>query len=126
VKVLLVPRTKLMPIIFTLCVVGSFAIQSRSFDIGVMVVFGILGFYMREMNYPIAPMVLGIILGDILDKNLRRALILSDGNILPFFTRPISLVLFLITVFIIISRMPWFSSLMARARSAVRAKLRRP
>ena len=119
VKVLLVPRTKLMPIIFTLCVVGSFAISSRMFDVGVMVVFGILGYYMREMDYPIAPMVLGIILGDILDKNLRRALILSDGNILPFFTRPISLVLFLITLFVMVSRMAWFVSLMARLKNGL-------
>lgn len=119
VKVLVVPRTKLMPIIFTLCVVGSFAISSRTFDIGVMVVFGILGYYMREMDYPIAPMVLGIILGDILDKNLRRALILSDGNILPFFTRPISLVLFLITLFVMVSRMSWFVSLMAGLKSGI-------
>ncbi|WP_455383614.1 tripartite tricarboxylate transporter permease [Salinispira pacifica] len=125
VKVLLVPRTKLMPIIFTLCVVGSFAIQSRTFDIGVMVVFGILGYYMREMEYPIAPMVLGIILGDILDKNLRRALILSDGNILPFFTRPISLVLFLITVFVMVSRMSWFVKATAGIKESVRGLFRR-
>ena len=65
VKVLMVPRQKLMPIIFVLCVVGSFAIQSRVFDIWVMVVFGLLGFILREMEYPMAPLVLGIILGDI-------------------------------------------------------------
>lgn len=108
VKVLLVPREKLMPIVFTLCVVGAFAIQARVFDIGVMIIFGIIGYYMREMDYPVAPLVLGIILGDILDKNLRRALILSDGSILPFFTRPICAVIAAITILTIVSKMHWF------------------
>jgi putative tricarboxylic transport membrane protein len=108
VKVLMVPREKLMPIVFTLCVVGAFAIQARTFDIGVMIVFGIIGYYMREMDYPVAPLVLGIILGDILDKNLRRALILSDGSILPFFTRPICAVIAAITILTIVSKMRWF------------------
>jgi len=111
VKVLQVPRAKLMPIIFILCVVGSFAIQARLFDVGVMIVFGLLGYILREMEYPMAPLVLGIILGDILDKNLRRALILSDGNITPFFTRPISLVLFLLTMVIVLGRAKWFQAL---------------
>jgi putative tricarboxylic transport membrane protein len=106
VKVLLIPRQKLMPIVFTLCVVGSFALQARLFDVSIMIVFGILGFLLREMDYPMAPLVLGIILGDILDKNLRRALVLSDGSLVPFFTRPICFVLFLITVLVIVSRLP--------------------
>jgi putative tricarboxylic transport membrane protein len=114
VKVLQVPRQKLMPVIFILCVVGSFALQARLFDVGIMIVFGVLGYILREMDYPMAPLVLGIILGDILDKNLRRALILSDGSITPFFTRPICLALFLLTMFIVLSRAKWFKSLMAR------------
>ncbi len=121
VKVLLVPREKLMPIVFTLCIIGSFAIQSRMFDIGVTIVFGLIGFFMREMEYPMAPMVLGIILGDMLDKNLRRALILSDGAIGEFFTRPICAVLALITLFIILSRVRWFNNLMGQLKAGVRA-----
>jgi putative tricarboxylic transport membrane protein len=114
VKVLQVPRQKLMPVIFILCVVGSFALQARLFDVGIMIVFGVLGYILREMEYPMAPLVLGIILGDILDKNLRRALILSDGSIAPFFTRPISLVLFLLTMVIVLGRAKWFQALMAK------------
>jgi putative tricarboxylic transport membrane protein len=108
VKVLLIPRQKLMPVVFVLCVVGSFALQARLFDVGIMIVFGILGFILREMEYPMAPMVLGIILGDMLDKNLRRALVLSNGSLTPFFTRPICLGIFLITLFVIVSRTVWF------------------
>jgi len=91
--VLRVPPTRLMPAIFVLCTIGSFAIASRVFDIWVMLGFGVLGFVLREMKYPMAPLVLGLVLGDILDKSLRRGLVLSDGSIEPFLTRPISLVL---------------------------------
>lgn len=90
VMVLKVPREYLMPIVFTLCVIGPYALTQRPFDIGVMVVFGLVGFLLRQMNYPMAPLVLGIILGDLLDKSLRRGLTLSDGDLSPFFTRPIS------------------------------------
>ncbi|WP_421938190.1 tripartite tricarboxylate transporter permease [Pelagibius sp.] len=90
VLVLRIPREYLMPIVFVLCVIGPYALTQRIFDIWVMVAFGLIGFVLRQMNYPIAPLVLGIILGDLLDKSLRRGLTLSDGELAPFFTRPIS------------------------------------
>jgi putative tricarboxylic transport membrane protein len=96
--VLAVPRERLMPLIFVLCTIGSFAIASRLFDVYVMLGFGVLGFVLRAMGYPMAPLVLGLVLGDILDKSLRRGLVLSDGGLGPFFTRPISLVLWLTIV----------------------------
>ena len=82
-----------MPVVLVLCVIGAYAVESRHFDIIIMAIFGILGYVMQELDYPVAPMVLGIILGDILDKNLRRALVVTDGSFVPFFTRPISIVL---------------------------------
>ena len=112
VKVLQVPRTKLMPIIFTLCVVGSFAIQSRIFDVRVMVFFGILGFIMLEMEYPVAPMILGLILGNMLDTNLRRALVISEGDILQFISRPICIVLIFLIVLTLVSKTEWFRATM--------------
>ncbi len=90
IQILKVPRELLMPIVFTLCVIGPYALTQRLFDIWVMVFFGLIGFLLRQMNYPMAPLVLGIILGDLLDKSLRRGLTLSDGDLTPFFTRPIS------------------------------------
>jgi putative tricarboxylic transport membrane protein len=90
VLVLRVPREYLMPLVFTLCVIGPYALTQRPFEIVVMVFFGIAGYLLRKMNYPVAPLVLGIILGELLDKSLRRSLILSDGDLTPFFTRPIS------------------------------------
>lgn len=104
VKVLTIPRENLMPVVFVLCVIGSFAIQARLFDIGVMVVFGIIGYLMKEMDYPIAPLVLGIILGVILDKNFIRALVLSEGDITQFVESPISITIALITFYSLIGR----------------------
>lgn len=89
-RVMAVPRERLMPVVYVLCVIGSFAITQRLFDVYVMVAFGIVGFFLREMRYPMAPLVMGIILGTLLDVNLRRGLALSDGDVTPFFTRPVS------------------------------------
>ena len=106
--VLRVRREYLMPVVFVLCTIGSFAIASRIFDVWVMLGFGLIGFVLREMNYPMAPLVLGIVLGDILDKNFRRAMVLSDGSIEPLFTRPISAVLAAITIGVVIMARPRF------------------
>ncbi|RUT30051.1 transporter [Arsenicitalea aurantiaca] len=108
--VLMVPRERLMPIVYVLCVVGSFAITQRMFDVYVMVAFGLIGFLLREMKYPMAPLVLGIILGDLLDLNLRRGLLLTNGDPSPFFTRPISAVICLTIVFTILMSIPAVSS----------------
>ncbi|WP_380058803.1 tripartite tricarboxylate transporter permease (plasmid) [Falsihalocynthiibacter sp. SS001] len=111
-----IPRERLLPIIFVLCVVGSFAIASRPFDIWTMLAFGVLGFVLRQMKFPMAPLVLGLVLGEILDKNFRRGLILSEGSIEPFFTRPVSAVLAfatLLSIFMLV--LPWLK----RARREV-------
>ena len=121
VKVLQVPRTKLMPIIFTLCVVGSFAIQSRIFDVRVMVFFGILGFLMTEMEYPVAPMILGLILGNMLDTNFRRALVIAEGEILPFISRPICIVLILFIVLTLVSKTRWFQAALGSIKQKLKA-----
>jgi putative tricarboxylic transport membrane protein len=100
--VLSISRERLMPIIFTLCTIGSFAIASRLFDVWVMLGFGIVGFLLRIMGYPMAPLVLGIVLGDLLDKSFRRGMVLSDGSLVPFLTRPISAALWIMTAITIL------------------------
>jgi putative tricarboxylic transport membrane protein len=106
IKVLLVPRERLMPIVFVLCVVGAFAITSRVFDIYVMLVFGLIGFVMRELKFNMAPLILGLVLGDLLEKNLTRGLVLSDGSLLPFFTRPVCAVLSALTILSVLWSIP--------------------
>jgi putative tricarboxylic transport membrane protein len=97
-KIIQVPRSIIMPIIFVLCTVGSFSIASRLFDVYIMLAVGVAGFVLRKLGYPMAPFVLGLVLGDIVDKSLRRGLVLSDGSLAPFFTRPISAAIFAIVL----------------------------
>lgn len=114
VQVLRVPTTIIVPIILVLCTVGSFALASRLFDIWVMVGFGVAGFVLRRYGYPMAPLVLGIVLGDLLEKNFRRGLVLSDGDLSPFFTRPISAVLCTVILLIVVARIPAIRRLVSR------------
>jgi len=104
--VLQFPKTLIMPVIFVLCVVGSYAIAQRMFDVYVMLAFGVIGFALRQMNFPMAPLVLGIVLGDLLEKSLRRGLVLSDGDLLPFFTRPIAFVMFVLVASVVLLNVP--------------------
>jgi putative tricarboxylic transport membrane protein len=119
IKVLQVPQVVMVPIILVLCAVGSFAIAGRLFDIWVMLGFGILGFILRQLNYPMAPLVLGIVLGDLLEKSLRRGLVLSDGSLEPFLTRPISLVMWLSIMLIIAMRFDFIRALPGKLRAAL-------
>ncbi|TBW38253.1 transporter [Siculibacillus lacustris] len=125
--VLRVKRTILMPIIFVLCTIGAFATASRLFDVYAMLVIGIVAFFLRGKGYQMAPFVLGLVLGGILDKNLRRGLVLSDGAIEPFFTRPISMVLAAATIFTLLLYVPAFKAgLRALGRPVRRLLSRRP
>ena len=103
-KILQVKNSLLMPIIFMFCVVGTYAINGRLFDIGVMIVFGVIGFIMRKHGYPVAPLVLALILGPMVDENLRRGLILTNGSFLPFVQGPISIILVIAIFFTLFGR----------------------
>jgi len=95
-KVLTIRRERLMPVVFVLCVIGSYAIQQRMFDVWVMVIFGVLGFVLRQMKYPMAPLVLGIVLGDIFDNSFRRSWVINGGDFSFYFTRPICVALMIL------------------------------
>jgi putative tricarboxylic transport membrane protein len=121
--VLRVSHIRLMPIVFVLCTVGAFAITSRLFDVWVMLAFGVLGFALRLLGFPMAPLVLGVVLGPILDVNLRRGLVLSDGSLLPFFTRPISLALWIVIAITFLLGSAWFTQLLKRLTRRVLGRL---
>jgi putative tricarboxylic transport membrane protein len=118
-QVLKVRRSILMPIVYLLCLVGAFATASRLFDVYVMMAIGVGAFFMRRRGYEMAPLVLGLVLGPLLDKSLRRGLVLSDGSIAPFFTRPIALAFALVTIFTILLYVPPFKRAVNRGRGAV-------
>jgi putative tricarboxylic transport membrane protein len=114
IKVLMVPKPIILPIIFVLCVVGSYAISQRLFDVWVMMGFGVLGYVLRRLKYPVAPLVLGMVLGDLMEKGFRRGLVLSDGELLPFFTRPISAVIWITIVLVVLLKIPAVGRVLGR------------
>ena len=94
-----VSNTYLTPIVFVFCVVGTYALNNNILDIFMMMIFGAVAFLLIKCDFPMPPIILGLILGNLAEKNLQRALVISDGSISIFFTRPISLVLIIISVF---------------------------
>lgn len=86
-----IPNKYLMPLIFLFCIIGTFALRNSIIDIWVMLIFGILGFFMIRNNFPVVPMLLALILGEIFEQQLRMSLIISLGDPLIFFKKPISL-----------------------------------
>jgi putative tricarboxylic transport membrane protein len=92
-NVLHVPRNVLMPIILLFCVVGAFAINNSVFDVGVMLAFGLLAYFMEANAFPIAPTILGIVLGGMLEQNFVTSMIKAGGHPAAFFDRPIAAVL---------------------------------
>jgi len=108
VKVLRIPPPLFMPIVGILCIIGSYSLGINVFNLYLMLPVGIISYFLTEMGYPIAPLVIGVILGPMADENLRRALMVSQGSFLPVFTRPVSLILFLIIVWTIVSQFQFF------------------
>ncbi|MFO7732009.1 MAG: tripartite tricarboxylate transporter permease [Spirochaetia bacterium] len=106
VKVLRIPPSIFMPIIGVLCIIGSYALGTKVINLYLMLPVGIIAYFLTEMGYPIAPLVIGVILGPMADSNLRRALMVSQGSFLPVFTRPVALLLFLVIVLLILSQIP--------------------
>lgn len=105
-NVLRVPRSVLMPIILLFCVVGSFAINNSVFDVGVMIAFGLIGYSMEANDFPIAPTILGLVLGGMLEQNFVTSMIKADGQLSAFFVRPIAGSLGVATLLV------WFSPLL--------------
>ncbi|KGQ63733.1 tripartite tricarboxylate transporter permease [Gallibacterium anatis] len=93
VKILSMPKAYLIPIILCLCIVGTFAINNSVFDIGIMLVSGVLGFLFRMRDFPASPIVLAMIMGPMAESNFRRSLALYNGNIDFLYSRPITLIL---------------------------------
>jgi putative tricarboxylic transport membrane protein len=98
VQVLKLPYRILFPLILMFCIVGVFASGNASFDVLLMVIFGVLGYLMRKFGYEPAPLVLAFVLGPMLENNLRKSLILSHGDFQIFIARPISAVCLLLAV----------------------------
>ena len=98
VKIIQLKPYILTPIIFVLCIIGSFALRNNLFDVGAMLVIALIGYFFIYLEIPIAPIVLSLILGPMFESNLRRSLLLSNGSFTIFFTRPIALLFIALAV----------------------------
>jgi TctA family transporter len=99
-RILRIPAALLMPLILLFCVVGSFAINNSLFGVIVMGVAGVLAFYMERWGFPVAPTILGVVLGTMLEEHFFSSLVKADGQLLAFFERPIAGVLGVMTLLI--------------------------
>lgn len=102
-QMLRVPTEVLMPLVLVFCIVGSFAINNSIMGVNVILALGFVSFLMQENGFPVAPLILGMIMGELLEENFMQAMIASDGNILAFFGRPIAASLGITTILV------WFS-----------------
>ena len=101
-KVISVNKNILVPVIFILCMVGSFSLRNNIFDVWTALAFGIIGYLMQKVKLPVAPVLLALILGPMAEENLRRMLVANDGSYMPL-TSPICLVLFALAIFMVVS-----------------------
>ncbi len=97
-RILQTPRWILMPMIMMLCVVGAYTINGSEFDVILIMVFGLIGYIMRRAEFPLAPLVLGVVLGGLIETNFRRAMIYSHGSPSIFFESAICIALWLMAI----------------------------
>jgi TctA family transporter len=97
-QLLRAPRQVLMPVILLFCIVGSFAINNSLFGVVLMLVFGLIGYLMEESGFPVAPAILGMVLGAMLEEHFISSMIKADGRLLAFFERPIAAGLGILTI----------------------------
>ena len=98
----------MIPVVASLCVIGSFACNNRLFDVALMFLFGFIGFLMRRFDYPVAPLILAMVLGKMMDSNFRQALASSAENpLISMFGHPFTIILSLCSLGVLLSNIPW-------------------
>ncbi len=102
VKLLQIPYRLMYPAILLFCCVGVFSVSNRGFDVALVIIFGVLGYVLRKAKCEPGPLLLGFVLGPLLETNLRRAMLLSQGDWLVFFERPISAILLAVTALMLL------------------------
>jgi len=102
-KVLQLPTKLITTMIFVLAIIGSYAMRNNAFDVGVTIIAGFLGYILTKADYPVPPLLLGLILGPLVEANLGRTVIISEGNYLIFFTRPLCWLFWALILYTVIS-----------------------
>ncbi|HUL36778.1 MAG TPA: tripartite tricarboxylate transporter permease [Thermodesulfobacteriota bacterium] len=110
VKILKVPYPVLFPLILLFCLIGAYSLNNNPAEIGLMLIFGILGYLMKKFKYDGAPLVLAMVLGPLMDNSLRQSLLMSGGSGTIFFTRPICLIIFgMVAIILLLPVLPRIS-----------------
>jgi putative tricarboxylic transport membrane protein len=109
-SILRIPFAILTPLIIVICAVGSYAVHNSMIDIWYMLIFGVIGYVFKKLDYPLAPLVLALVLGDLAENSLRQSLIMSQGSLTIFFIRPISGVISALAIFFFLMPLwtPWW------------------
>jgi putative tricarboxylic transport membrane protein len=114
--ILRIPFAILTPLIIVVCAIGSYAVHNSMIDIWYMLIFGVIGYVFKKLDYPLAPLVLALVLGDMAENALRQSLIMSQGSLAIFLTRPISGVITAVAIFFFIMPLltPWWHKMRAK------------
>jgi putative tricarboxylic transport membrane protein len=126
VKLLTIPSSLFIPIVGVLCILGGYALGLSIFNLYVLIPVGIASYFLSELKFPIAPMVIGLVLGNMADESLRRALMLNEGSFLPMFERPVAVILLLVIVYFILTQFPVCKNITARFWTSLRQILIKP
>jgi putative tricarboxylic transport membrane protein len=116
-KFLKIPYALLYPLILVFTLVGSYSVSNNIYDVITMILFGVVGYVMKKFKYEGAPLILALVLSPLMENALRQSLILSHGSFGIFFTRPISLVLFVAAILSLASQIaPGFRKKLSRIK----------
>ena len=102
INLLKIPKGVLLPMVMVMCLIGSFGVNHRMFDMWTLLLFGSVGFIFTKLDFPLTPIVMGYVLGPLVELNLRRGLMLSRGSFMPFLIRPISLGFLAVAVIVVL------------------------
>ena len=108
-QILRVPVYILFPVILGISLVGAYGVSGNLFDIGLLAGFGLLGYLMRKLDYPSAPLILGFVLGDAMERALRQSLMMSQGDLIILVERPLAASMLVIAALILLT--PLFARL---------------
>ena len=109
-RVITIPKNVMIPVVTSLCVIGSFACNNRLFDVALMFAFGLIGFLMRRFDYPVAPLILAMVLGQMMDSNFRQAVSLassSDHPLMTTFGHWQTILLVICIAWVLLGNIPW-------------------
>ena len=87
--ILRIPFSVIAPVIIVICAIGAYTVHSSMFDVQMMLVFGVVGYFFKKLKYPLAPMVLALVLGDMAEASFRQSMLLSQGSLSIFWSNPL-------------------------------------